>query len=121
MSARTAKIAAQLRTSKREKSRDARVAEVEVRATSVTLRPPSRGDRKLPEVRVNVVLVEEVNPPDGCDAIQWLLITTLSIDELEQVKRIVQSYYIRWQLELFLELRNQVVALKNVNSKRWIG
>jgi hypothetical protein len=101
VSARTAKIAAQLRTSKREKSRDARVAEVEVRATSVTLRPPSRGDRKLPEVRVNVVLVEEVNPPDGCDAIQWLLITTLSIDELEQVKRIVQSYCIRWQIEIF--------------------
>ena len=52
-------------------------------------------------MRVNVVLVEEVNPPDGCDAIQWLLITTLSIDELEQVKRIVQSYCIRWQIEIF--------------------
>ena len=85
----------------REKSRDARVAEVEVRATTVTLRPPYRFDRKLPEVTVNVVLVEETDPPDGCEPIQWLLITTLPIDEPEQVKMIVRAYCVRWQIEIF--------------------
>lgn len=60
VSARTAKIETE-KTGKREKSRDARVAEVEVRATTVTLRPPYRFDRKLPEVTVNVVLVEETD------------------------------------------------------------
>ena len=99
VSARMAKISTE--KSKRQKSRDARVAEVEVRATTVTLGPPYRFDRKLPEVTINVVLVEETNPPDGCDPIQWLLITTLPIDDSEQVKRIVQSYCIRWQIEIF--------------------
>lgn len=99
VSARKAKIAT--KPSKREKSRKARVAEVEVRATTVTLKPPYRFDRKLPEVTINVVLVEEANPPDGCDAIQWLLVTTLPIDNSEQVKQIVQSYCIRWQIEIF--------------------
>jgi hypothetical protein len=99
VSARTAKISTE--TSKRQKSRIARVAEVEVRATTVTLNPPYRFDRKLPKVTINVVLVEETNPPDGCDPIQWLLITTLPIDDLEQVKRIVQSYCTRWQIEIF--------------------
>ncbi len=59
--------------------------EVEVRATTVTLRPPHRHDRKLPTVTVNVVLVEETNPPDGVTPIQWLLVTTLPIDDPEQV------------------------------------
>ena len=57
---------------KREMPRDARIAEVEVRSTTVTLRPPYRPDRKLPEVTVNVVLVEEMNPPQGVVPIQWL-------------------------------------------------
>jgi hypothetical protein len=101
VSARTAKIAATKKTSKREQSRDARIAEVEIRATTVTLRPPDRHDRKLPEVTVNVVLVEETDPPEGCVPIQWLLVTTLPIDDLEQVKSIVQAYCIRWQIEIY--------------------
>ena len=99
VSARTAKIAAT--KNKRQKSRDARVAEVEVRSTPVTLRPPYRFDRKLPEVTVQVVLVEETHPPDGCDPIQWLLITSLPIEDSEQVKAIVQAYCVRWQIEIF--------------------
>jgi hypothetical protein len=87
--------------SKRQKSRKARVAEVDVRATTITLKPPHRFDRKLPEITINVVLVEETNPPDGCDPIQWLLVTTLPIDTPEQVKLIVRSYCTRWQIEIF--------------------
>jgi hypothetical protein len=99
VSARTAKIST--KTSKREKSRKARVAEVEVRATTVTLKPPYRFDRKLPEIIINVILVEERDPPNGCDPIQWLLATTLPIDNAEQVKQIVQAYCTRWQIEIF--------------------
>jgi hypothetical protein len=90
-----------IKTSKRQLSRDARVANVEVRATTVTLRPPKRLGRKLPEVTVNVVLVEETDPPENCEPIQWLLVTTLPINDPEQVKTIVQSYCIRWQIEIY--------------------
>ena len=48
-----------------------------------------------------VVLVEETNPPEGCVPIQWLLVTTLPIDDPEQVRTIVQSYCIRWQIEIY--------------------
>lgn len=88
-------------TRKRSMKRRARVAEVETRATTVTLRPPWRPDRKLPEVRVNVVLVEEPHPPAGKTPIQWLLITTLPIQNVEQVTLIVQYYCIRWQIEIY--------------------
>lgn len=102
VSARRAKIAPK-KQGKRGKSRDARTAEVEIRATTVTLRPPYRPDRKLPEVTVNVVLVEESNPPAGCDPIAWLLVTTLPIDGAEQVKEIVAGYCVRWQIEIFFK------------------
>lgn len=99
VSAREALIQGETRP--RRMSRDARLAEVEVRATTVTLRPPNRHDRQLPAVTVNVVLVEETHPPKGATPIQWLLITTLPIEKLEQVQQIVSYYSVRWQIEIY--------------------
>jgi len=111
VSARNAKIEGETR--KRRESRDARIAEVEVRATAVTLRPPYRHDRTLPEVTVNVVLVEETNPPDGVTPIQWLLITTLPIDEPEQVQQIVSYYSVRWQIEIYFRTMKSGCRIEN--------
>ena len=96
VSARTPKIKGDTR--KRRENRDARIAEVEVRATTVTLRPPHRPDRKLPAVTVNLVLVEETNLAEGETPIQWLLVTSLPITELEEIRQIVSYYCIRWQM-----------------------
>lgn len=102
VSARHGKIAPE-KQGKRGQTREARLAEVEIRATTVTLRPPYRFDRRLPEVTVNVVLVEEPHPPEGCEPIQWVLITTLPIADSEQVRKIVTAYCVRWQIEIFFK------------------
>jgi len=98
VSARKAKIA--VTKGKREQSRDARIANVEIRAATVPLCPPYRFDRRLPPITVNVVLVEEPHPPEGSEAIQWLLATTLPIDTPKAVELIVTSYCLRWQIEI---------------------
>jgi len=50
-----------------------------------------------------VVLVEEPHPPEGCEPIQWVLITTLPIADSEQVRKIVTAYCVRWQIEIFFK------------------
>ena len=95
---RQAKTAAEDRA--RRQNRETRQAKVEVRAASVTLRPPYRPDRKLPPVTVNVVLVREPNPPPGETPVEWILVTTLPIDTLEQVRTIVEYYCVRWWIEI---------------------
>jgi hypothetical protein len=85
----------------RNQPRDARIAEVEIRAKKVTLHPSARPGRTLPAVTINVVLVEEINPPEGQIPILWLLFTSLPIDDLEQVELIVQYYTVRWQIEVY--------------------
>ena len=90
-----------IKDTKRQAARDARLAVVEIRATTVTLQPPPRPDRKLPAVTINVVLVEEVDPPAGETPLQWLLITTLPIGDAKQVLLIVQYYSVRWQIEVY--------------------
>jgi hypothetical protein len=102
---RSAKTAAEERA--RRQNRETRRATVEVRAASVTLRPPPRPDRKLPPVTVNVVLVREPSPPAGEVRVEWILVTTLPIDTLEQVRTIVEHYCVRWAIEvLFRTLKS---------------
>ena len=84
----------------RRQNRETRQAQVEVRAATVTLRPPWRFDRALPAVTVNVVLVREPNPPAGEPPVEWMLVTTLPIDTPEQVRTIVEYYCVRWCIEI---------------------
>lgn len=99
LSSRTAKTKAA--KGRRKVSRDSRAAEVEIRAARMTLNPPSRSDRKLPGLSLNVVLVDEPNAPEGSEAVQWVLLTTLPIDTLEQVQQIIEYYCLRWQIEVY--------------------
>lgn len=96
---RTAKVACEDRG--RRQSRESRSAATEVRATRVTLRPPRRPNGRLAAVDVNVVLVSEPFPPDGEPAVEWTLLTSLPIDTLEQVRRVIRLYGVRWMIEVF--------------------
>jgi hypothetical protein len=88
----------------RRQPRESRTAEVSVRAARVALRGPWRHDRKLPAVTVNVVLVREEDPPAGDEPVEWLLLTSLPIDDLEQVRQVVQYYCVRWMIEVFFRV-----------------
>ncbi len=97
--AREPKLACETRS--RRQARVSRQAEVEVRATRVTLRPPQRRHGKLPPVEVNVVLVCEIDPPAGEEPIEWLLLTSLSIDTVEEVQAVIHDYCLRWMVEVY--------------------
>ena len=85
----------------RRQPRESRVAEVEIRATRVTLRPPPRPEGELPPITLNVVLVRETNPPAGDEPVEWLLLTSLPIDTAEQVREVIACYSLRWMIEIF--------------------
>ena len=85
----------------RRQPRESREADVEVRAVRVSLRPPSRPDRRLPPITVNAVLVRELNPPEGETAVEWILLGDLPIETIEQVRAFVTYYKTRWMIEVF--------------------
>lgn len=96
---RTAKVACEVRG--RRQPRTSREAEVEVRATQVTLQAPERKAGQAPDVTVNVVLVTEANPPGDDVAVEWLLLTSLPIATLDDVRKSIQYYCTRWMIEIF--------------------
>ncbi len=83
--------------------RQARQAELEIRAIRVTVKPP-HARSSLPSVTYNVVLVEEINGPgDGTD-VCWLLITSLPIDSIKDILRVIDYYKARWIVEVYFRV-----------------
>jgi len=97
---------------KRKQSRPARESEVEVRAARVTLRAPWRCDKKLTNAVVNVVLVTEVDVPEGEEPIEWMLLTSLPIDTDEAIKNVIQYYTVRWMIEVYFRTLKSVCRIE---------
>jgi Transposase Tn5 dimerisation domain/Transposase DNA-binding len=87
----------------RQPDRPARKAHVQLRALAVTLEVPAHQPKRktVAPVSMNVLLVEEVNPPAGETPIHWLLLTTLPIDTAAQAWQYVTWYTYRWVIERF--------------------
>jgi hypothetical protein len=101
ISVRGRKLKVRCDTRGRRQPRQSRTAQVEVRAASVTLRAPRRPDRKLSDISINVVLATEIDPPDGDTPVEWILLTSLPIEDIEQVDSVIQYYCVRWLIEVF--------------------
>jgi hypothetical protein len=79
----------------------ARVARLAVRTARVTLRGPWRPGGWRPPITVNVVEVREENSPPGVEPVHWVLLTSLPIDTLQEVRQVIGIYICRWVVEEF--------------------
>ena len=86
------------------RGRAARHVEQQIRVVRVTLKPPARPDRRLAEVTVSALLATEINPPPDVEALNWLLITNLSVETPEQALEKLHWYLCRWQIEVFFKV-----------------
>ena len=79
-----------------------RKASLAVRFARVVLRPPARRCAEhLPCVSLWAVLAQEVRPPKGVEAIDWLLLTTVAVERLEQACTCLAWYACRWVIETY--------------------
>ena len=95
---RQPKVACETRS--RRTARVSRRATVEIRAGAVTLRTPTRC-RQNRRLTVNVVMVREVDPPQGEPPVEWILLTTLPIFSVEQTRQVIEYYTVRWMIEVY--------------------
>lgn len=88
---------------RRQEARQGRSTTLGIHAVSTTLCRPdfSRVARKTLEV--NVVVVRELEPPEGQAPIEWRLLTTESIDTPQDAMRVVDAYRARWLIEEYFK------------------
>jgi hypothetical protein len=84
--------------------RKARTAKVEVKCVEVTFKPPKKRGHALDSgytdpITVRVIGATENKPPEGQDAISWVLLTNVLVPDFSSACEKVQWYTKRWGIE----------------------
>ena len=93
-----------------------RTAVVQLRYGEVEIcRPRDEYDHSLPPtVRLRLIEVREVNPPEGVEPLHWRLLTTHQIADAAAAWEIVGWYQLRWVIEqLFRVMKSQGLQLED--------
>ena len=80
-----------------------RLVKQALKATTITLNPPGH-KKRIGNLEINAVYLEEIDPPKGEDPICWTLLTTLPISTKNEIERIVKLYLARWSIEVFFHI-----------------
>jgi hypothetical protein len=83
-----------------KKTRKARMVKQSLKAATITIKAPTH-KKHLGAVDINVIFLEEIDPPEGEDPICWTLLTTLPISTAEEIEFVVKLYLARWSIEVF--------------------
>jgi hypothetical protein len=89
------------RKNRKKTLRSARNAVLDIHYAPIAPRPPYRRERKLAEVSFYAVMAREVDPPEGEDPIEWILLTSMPVKDYQSAVDIVALYSDRWEIEVF--------------------
>ncbi len=80
-------------------TRRKRSAKVSVRFATVHLDMPQNHPGVGEALTVQAVYLQEINPPDDVEPIQWMLLTSESVSNFDEARRIIGFYEHRWVIE----------------------
>jgi hypothetical protein len=98
----------------RRKGRAARDAVLQIRFAQVTLRPPQLKS-SLGALTVWAVYAIEISPPSEKDAVEWMLLTTVEVNDFEQALEKVDWYKRRWGIE---EYHRTIKSVCRIESRQ---
>jgi hypothetical protein len=84
-------------------NRPSREVRLDIRHCPITVKPPlhRKAANTLPNLKLYLVLAQEVNPPEGVEPIYWLLLTTLPVTTLDEAVEKISWYKQRWKIERY--------------------
>jgi len=104
-------------------SRKKRLIKQEIYIKEVVLLPSARKKKAgaLP-VKTKVIIASEINPPANEKPIEWILLTSVAVNNLEDATKIIQWYVCRWQIEIYFKILKsgcKIEKLQLTNEKRF--
>lgn len=85
-----------------ERGRPEREALVNISWSQVSIQPPTNGTAlSLTPVKASLLRVWEPEPPEGVEALEWILVTSLTVNTAEDAWQRVTWYKWRWLIEDF--------------------
>ena len=82
----------------------ARVAQIEVSTLRIKFPQPHFKSKfvktcGIDSIPLNVVIVQEINAPEGVTPIRWILMASLPVDTFDEVWEVIEFYECRWLIE----------------------
>ncbi len=86
-------------------NRKERTATLAIRYAPIKLRSPAR--MKEPEYfEVYGVYAVEIDPPEGCEPVEWMILTSEPVTNGEQAQTILRWYTYRWRIEEYHKIQS---------------
>ena len=102
----------------RRQDRPARTATLELRWAKIHLKPPRVGGKNswgiLP---LWALSAKEINPPQGAEPIDWVLLSDWKIDSPKTARRLVRWYGLRWGIECWHQVLKDVCGVETRQMK----
>lgn len=91
-----------------------------IRFENLEVKPFRSQATEYHNVQINAIMLCEEKPSEGTKAVNWVLLTTLPINSIEEVLRVIRIYCMRWKIEVFFKiLKNcKIEDLKLVDASR---
>lgn len=82
-------------------NRVGREAELTIRVAPILVGPPRNDPRTqgMPPLSMYGVYLLEEHPPEGAEAVEWMLLTSLEVTTRQQAETIIGYYTCRWVIE----------------------
>ena len=82
----------------------ARIAKIQVSVVTVRFPRPRKISKwvrqcGIDQLKTNVVIVKETNPPKGVRPVHWILLTSLPVRTFEDAWQVIEDYENRWLVE----------------------
>ena len=104
----------------RQRAREGRRVTLSITATSVCFRAPSYSASDLPKtLNVNLVRATEIDPSPDVEPVEWILITTESIESEAEILGIIDAYRARWVIEEFFRALKTGCAYETRQLESW--
>lgn len=85
---------------KQKGGRKQRTAKIGLSYEKIAIKKPQRAIGQQ-EIQLNMIVCQEVNATDIKEKLCWILYTTEEINNLEDARKIVRYYELRWRIEEF--------------------
>ena len=86
-------------------NKPSRIATMELRFGAFQFNPPTNNikhrSEKLPDLSMNAIYVLEKDPPSEDEPIEWVLLTNLPVNQLDEALEKVHWYSLRWRIEMY--------------------
>jgi hypothetical protein len=86
------------------KDRKSRTVDQVITSAQISFRKRYVGNGESPLVTMNVVMAREENPPRDEEPLCWFFITSLAVGSLDEAKKVIEYYLVRWEIEVFFNV-----------------